>query len=166
MAKHSQSLSQPVLAKLVQTVVIPHLSYCAPIWGALCKNQRQRLQKVMNRAARMVTKTPRSAHITPVLERLGWKLIEDMIKHKNAMLVYHVMFSPYAPACLRSMFKPREEVSERRTRAKKNALDLPRVRTELARRSLQYRAAALWNSLPEQVTDAVTKVSFKSRLPV
>ena len=39
------------LAKLVQTLVIPHLSYCAPIWGALCKKQCKRLQKVMNRAA-------------------------------------------------------------------------------------------------------------------
>ena len=88
-----------------------------------------------------------------------------MIRHKDAMLVYHAMFSPCAPVCLRSLLKPRAEVSERGTRAKKNTLDLPRVKTELPRRSLQYRAAAVWNALPEQVTGAVTKVSFKSQLP-
>ena len=88
-----------------------------------------------------------------------------MIRYKDAMLVYHAMFSPCAPVCLKSLFKPRAEVSERRTRAKKNVLVLPRVKTELNRRSLQYRAAAVWNVLPEQVTDAVTKVSFESWLP-
>ena len=100
-----------------------------------------------------------------MLDRLGWRSIEDMIRHKDAMLVYHAMFSPCALVCLRSLLKSRAEVSERGTRAKKNALDLPRVKTELARRSLQYRAAAVMNALPEQVTDAVTKVSFKSQLP-
>lgn len=163
--KHSHSLSQPVLSNLIQTLVLPHLFYCAPIWGALCINQRQRLQKVVNRAARMVTKTPRSAHITPVLEQLGWRSIEATIKHRDAMLAYHAVCSSHAPACLRSLFKPRAEVSERRTRAKDNALALPRVRTELARRSLQYRAAAVWNSLPGDAIDALSKVSFNSRLP-
>lgn len=164
LAKHSNSLSQPVLVKLMQTLVFPHLSYCAPIWGALCANQRQRLQKVLNRAARIVTKTPRSAHITPVLKSLGWRSIENTIKHKDAMLVHHAMFSPYAPVCLKSLFMPRAEVSARRTRAKRNALNLPLVRTELARRSLQYRAANLWNCLPEHVTDVVRKASFQSLL--
>ena len=71
LAKHGTSLSQAVLAKLVQALVIPHLTYCAPIWGGLCTNQRQRLQNILNRAARIVTTIPRGAHITPILRQLG-----------------------------------------------------------------------------------------------
>ena len=165
LTKHGSSLSQHVLAKMVQTLVIPHLTYCAPIWGGLCANQRQRLQKVLNRAARMTTKTARRAHITPVLHQLGWRSIEEVVKHRDAMLVHHALYSPCAPPCLRSLFIRRVDVCQRRTRAQQTALELPQVRTELAKRSLQYRAASLWNSLPHEVTNAVSRKLFRSKLP-
>lgn len=100
LAKHSKSLSATVMGKLMQALVIPHLTYCAPIWGGLCANQRQRLQKTLNRAARVVTKTPRSARMTPVLKQLGWPKIEDAVRHKDAMLVHHAINSSLAPPLL------------------------------------------------------------------
>ena len=150
---------------MVQVLVFPHLTYCAPIWGGLCANQRQRLQKTLNRAARMVTKTPRRAHITPILRQLGWRSIEDTVQQRDAMLVHHILHSPLAPMDLRSQFVRRADVSQRRTRTKRNALELPPVKTELAKRSLLYRASNVWNRLPDEVTEDVTKELFKSKLP-
>ena len=163
--KHSASLSQDVLVKLVETLVVPHLIYCASIWGGLCKNQRQRLQKVLNRAARMATKTARRTHITPVLRQLGWRTIEETVKHRDCLLVHHALYSPNAPPSLRVLFRRRAEVSQRQTRAQQSSLELPPVRTELAKRSLQYRAAATWNGLPTDVAVTVPKECFKSKLP-
>ena len=165
LSKHGASLSQSVLAKLVQTLVIPHATYCAPVWGGLSVTQCQRLQKTLNRAARVVTKTPRRAHITPVLQQLGWRSVETSIKQRDAMLVNHILHSPLAPVDLRSQFVRRADVSQRRTRAKQNALELPAVKTELARRSLLFRASHLWNRLPDEVTELVSKSLFKSKLP-
>ena len=165
LSKHGASLSQSVLAKLIQTLLIPHLMYCAPIWGGMCANQRERLQKTLNRAARLVTKTSRRAHITPVLRQLGWRSIEAIIQQRDAMLVHHLLHSPLAPTDLSSQFVLRADVSQRQTRAKRNALELPLVNTEFARRSLVFRAADLWNRLPDEVTDVVPKSLFKSKLP-
>ena len=64
-----------------------------------------------------------------------------------------------------SQFVRRADVSQRRTRAKQNALELPAVKTELARRSLLFRASHLWNRLPDEVTELVSKSLFKSKLP-
>ena len=81
------------------------------------------------------------------------------------MLVHHFMHSPLAPTELSSQLVRRADVSQRRTRAKRNALELPPVKTELARRSFLFRAASLWNRLPDEVTDIVPKAIFKSKLP-
>ena len=113
----------------------------------------------------MITKTPRRAHITPILGQLGWRSIEANIKQRDAMLVHHILHSPLAPVELRSQFVRRAEVSQRRTRAKRNSLELPAVKTELAKRSLLFRASHLWNRLPDEVTELVTKSLFKSKLP-
>ena len=122
-------------------------------------------KNVVPLAARMVTKTPRREHITPILKQLDWRSIEDTIKYRDVTLAHHAIHSPHAPVSVVSLFRSRSEVTERRTRAKRGALELPPVRTTFARRSLRYRAAAEWNRLPECVTSTAKRTIFKSKIP-
>jgi len=48
----------------------------------LSATQTNRLQLVLNSAARAVTKTPKFHHITPILKSLHWLKIIDRIKYK------------------------------------------------------------------------------------
>ena len=101
----------------------------------------------------------------PILRQLGWRSIENTVKQRDAMLVHHILFSPLAPSDLRSYFVRRTAVSQRQTRAKRDALELPPAKTELARRSVLFRAAGVWNELPAETTEIVWKGLFKSKLP-
>jgi len=132
------------------------------ISSATCLSSLEQPNNSQNTKA---AKTPRSARMTPVLKQLGWPKIEDAVRHKDAMLVHHAINSSLAPPLLTSLFKPRAEVSQRETRTKHNALELPPFKLGLARRSLEYRAAVVWNALPTQVTDTVGRKAFKSKLP-
>ena len=53
----------------------------------LSQYQVNRLQKIQNHAARLVTKTPGNMHITPVLKHLHWLPIRQRIEYK---LLLHV----------------------------------------------------------------------------
>ena len=47
-------LSTEVLAKMYRGLVEPHFSYCCSVWGNCSKRRIDSLQKVQNRAARLI----------------------------------------------------------------------------------------------------------------
>ena len=50
---------------------------------------RRILQNIQNSLARAVTRTPKSSHVTPVLESLHWLKINERIKYKLLSLTSH-----------------------------------------------------------------------------
>ena len=80
-------------------------------------------------------------------------------------MAHRLLNSDEAPASLRELLQYREHVSVRETRGSvAGLLQLPRVRTELARRSFAFRAAAKWTEMPCDVRDAGTVREFRTRL--
>ena len=61
-----------VCHSLVIALVISSLDYCNALLLDLPEYQLTRLQKIHNRAARLVVLTSASSHTTPVLEQLHW----------------------------------------------------------------------------------------------
>ena len=53
--------------------------------------QINRLQKIQNHAARLVTKTPGNMHIIPVLKHLHWLPIRQRIEYKPLLHVYRTL---------------------------------------------------------------------------
>ena len=106
------------------------------------------MQKAINFAARVVTGIGRREHVTPALEELGWLKVDDLIADCDIAAIRRILCSPHAPELLRSKILCRSEVSARQSRATQDGqLHLPRVRTELARRSFLFRATKTWNDL-------------------
>ena len=66
---------------------------------------------------------------------------------------------------LSSLFIKRSDVSQRETRATVSGeLQLERCRLSVTQRGFSYRAAALWNGLPDSVTSAPNRGKFLSAL--
>ncbi len=79
-------LSQESIKTLVHAFVTSHLDYCNSLLSVgIPQCQFQRLQRVLNAAARMICFTPRSAHITPVLMYLNWLPIKFRVDFKVAL---------------------------------------------------------------------------------
>jgi hypothetical protein len=73
--------------------VCSRLDYCNAILYGTSKSNIQKLQRVQNSLARIVTGIRSSDHITPVLARLHWLKIADRINYKVALLTFKVVTS-------------------------------------------------------------------------
>ncbi len=76
---------------LVQGLVTSRLDYCNALLYGLPPNQLKRLQHVQNTAARIVTRTRRRDHITPVLISLHWIPVKYRIEYKIILYVFKAL---------------------------------------------------------------------------
>ena len=136
---------------LVESLVFPHIRYCITVWGNCTAAQRQRVQKAISFGVRIVTGLGRHEHVTPSLRELGWPNIEEIISERDIAAVRHLTTAASASESLRRRVVKRSDVSSRNTRASEGGqLELPRVRTEFARRSFLCRAVNAWNALASE----------------
>ena len=100
-------LSPEILKILVQNHVFPHLLYCSSVWGGATHNRLDRLQKVVNFAARLVSGLRRCDHVSPTLAALGWPRVEQVVARRDAVNVHRALHVSAAPEALRDMMRPR-----------------------------------------------------------
>ena len=81
-----QYLTTNAVKTLVQSVVISRLDYCNSTYIGLPTTTTHKLQLSHNAAARIINKTRRHEHITPILQELHWLPITKRVQFK--VLVY------------------------------------------------------------------------------
>ena len=64
-------LPQDTLSKMYKGIVEPHFRYCCSVWGCCGKTQLDNLQKLQNRAARVVTNSSFRSSTADLIKRLG-----------------------------------------------------------------------------------------------
>jgi len=126
----------------------------------------QRLQAVQNAAARLVSGTRRSEHITPVLRQLHWLPVRQRIEFKMSVLVYKALngLSPQylADDCQLPLITT---TGLQRLRSSNVATcDVPRTRTTRGDRSFTAAGPHLWNNLPLHLRDFELSLSEFRRL--
>jgi len=84
---------------LVQAFIASRLDYCNALFYGITEELIRRLQSVQNAAARLVTGTRRSDHISPVLRQLHWLPVRQLVVFKVATLVYQSLYG-HAPGYL------------------------------------------------------------------
>ena len=71
---------------LIRALVVSEVDYCNSILTGLTGNQLDRLQSVLNAAARMVFSARKYDHITPLLRELLWRKVAERINFKLCVL--------------------------------------------------------------------------------
>ena len=87
-------LSQSAAEQLVHAFITSKLDYCNALLCGLPSLLTQKLQRIQNAAARIVTRTSRSAHITPVLFALHWLPACQRIKCKVLVIAFKAGLPP------------------------------------------------------------------------
>jgi len=155
-------VSKPDLERLIHAFVSSRLDYCNGLLTGLSKRAIRQLQYIQNAAARVLTRTRKYDHISPVLRSLHWLPVAQRIDFKTALLVYKSLHG-LAPKYISDMLEPYEPTRTLRTSGM-GLLLVPRVRTKQGEAAFQVYAPKIWNSLPEDVRQASTLTMFKSRL--
>ena len=164
LSKSARGLPREVKKLIVEMLIFPHIRYCLSVWSGCGVVQRHRVQKIVNHCAQVVMGVRRSAHVTPLLEELEWPQIDRLVEESDCGNVHYLINNTHAPKCLSARFEHRSDVSIRKTRATESKqLELPRVRTEHARKFFNYRACALWNTLPADVRGSRTSSMCRKR---
>ena len=84
---------------LVQALVISRIDYCNAILYGLPAVHVNRLQRVQNATARLLTNTQRYSHITPIMINLHWLPVKFRIIFKVNLMTFKALHG-LAPAYL------------------------------------------------------------------
>ena len=125
--------------------------------------QINRLQRIQNSAAWILTKTKKFDHISPILRSLHWLQISDRIDYKILTLTYKCLHDQ-APRYIKELIQPYTPARSLRS-ADQHLLCVPKTRLRsYGDRSFQKSAPTLWNSLPLTIRFANSLDCFKSLL--
>ena len=123
---------------LYQTLVLPYLDYCSEVWGCMGKSQCDRLQKLQNRAGRIITFSDYNKRSADILQDLGWDSLKQRCSKQLAISVFKSLHNLY-PKGLKNMFKPTSRVHSHKVWGSSNNVFVPRPLTEAAKRVFSYR---------------------------
>ena len=75
---------KPYYAVLYQGLVEPHFRFCCSVWGTCGVTTRCTLEKLQNRAIRIITDSPFDAPAKPLLRQLRLPSIAELIRQESA----------------------------------------------------------------------------------
>ena len=146
----------------INALVTSHLNYCNSLLHNIPLPQTAQLQSVQNNAARLITRTSKHDHITPVLKELQWLPVENRIAF-NMLVITFKCINGLAPSYLAELVQPRK----RDGRLRQNyAPTLHQGITKKCIGDSAFGAAAprLWNELPVNIRTSGTLSMFRKCL--
>ena len=162
--KHAKKfLPASSLISLYLSIVQPHFRYCCSIWGCWGSSTHLQLQKLQNRAARILTNSAFDIPISPLIRSLGWMTIAVLISFKSKQLAFKSL-NNQAPQYICNLFQRNSECSSRGLRNTATDLRFPMNTSLIGQKRSSYRGAKLWNNLAFEVKQATSLLVFKKRL--
>ena len=160
--KRTRSLFPRRTLQLVyNSLVQPYFDYCNSVWGNCCKTLATKLQKLQNRAARVLTFSGYDISADNLFKDLGWKNLECQHQIGVAVMVYNSL-NGLAPDDLSSRLVDRSSITNYQLRNTEASLAIPLPRTNFMKNSFCYRGAVIWNSLPIGLRQGKTLGEFRS----
>jgi hypothetical protein len=145
-------VDRKTLSSINNALIHPHFDYSSEVWVALGVGLSSRLQKLQNRAARIIMNL---RYNTPGIEAInalaiGWEPLETGRAKSKVKQMYKVL-NDLAPSSLTALFVRKRNITEYDLRGSSTSLQLPLPKTENLKKSFCYDGAKLWNSLPAYI---------------
>ena len=157
-------LSEDTTKTLVCAFVLSRLDYCNALLSGSPSHLINRLQKVQNHAARLIFRSSKYDHITPLLCSLHWLPVQQRISYKIACLCFKSIESscPEYLTDLLHLYTPSRTL---RSSSDARLFRIPTFRTKtFGQRSFAFQAPTVWNQLPHSLRYLPSLPTFKRHL--
>ena len=151
---------------VVNSIVLSRIDYCNGLLVGITQRQIDRLQMILNSAARLIYGGTRRSHVTPLLrDNLHWLRFRQRITYKLCLMVYKAL-NDRSPQYLSNLILPAASASSsRRLRSADNfTLRAATCKKKFGERGFSVAAPAAWNSLSENTRRSTSVEIFKSNL--
>ena len=139
---------------------MPQLDYADIVWDADKKKHADRLQKLQNRAGRIILKINPYLHTSnhQIHNILGWDSLASRRTKHLCVMVYKSL-NGIAPSYLQTMFQFKS--TDYSLRSEGNLLT-PKPNLDYCKRMFAYRGALIYNGLSNNTKAAISLNSFKT----
>ena len=79
---------QSTLPNIYNSLVQSHFDFCSPVWGNCGKTLFNKLQKLQNRAARVITSSNYDEDADSLFYKLSWKDLKSQRQIQNVLMVF------------------------------------------------------------------------------
>ena len=160
-SRAAKFIPQSACITLYNTLILPYIDYCSTVWSAsLRKKDLVRLQKIQNRAMRIILKCPARTHITDMLDTLKWMSIKQRFHYNYCILIWKIL-NGKTPEYLSNQFTLASQSHNYNTRFASTGSIIHQSTTP---KSLGFVAPTIWNAIPQHVRDAGSLYSFKKNI--
>ncbi len=158
-------VSKAELEMVIHAFISSRLDYCNSHFTCFNKKELDRLQAVQNSAARLLTRTNKRAHITPILASLHWLPVHFRIHFKILVLTFRAL-QGQAPSYLSDFIQLYIPTRSLRS-SDQHLLAIPRTHFKTrGDRSFPSVAPRLWNALPHSLRCLTCVDTFKKHLKI
>lgn len=161
-----RSLPRHALLTLIRALVVSKVDYCNSVLNGLPGRQLDRLQSILNAAARIIFSARKYDHITPLLYELHWLKVKERIHFKLCVLTHRCLHGT-APDYLAEVLHRTTDIDARRRlrSADSSLLLVPTTRrSTLGDRAFSVAGPRAWNGLPRELRETESLTVFRRKL--
>ena len=151
------------LISIYNAIVRPYFDYCSEVWDVFGETQSKRLQKLQNRAARIISNFSNDIDHSIALNVLGWEPLDRIRKKAKARMMYKTL-NKIGPESLTNLFTYKNDITNYQLRNISSGLCLPQPRTNNMKKSFMYDGAKLWNSIPNEIRERKSLSCFQKKI--
>ena len=146
------------------SLVLSRLDDCNSLLSGIPQQLIDKLRKVQNCSARLIFKTSKWTHVSPLLAKLHWLPIAQRIDYKISSMCYDVV-SDTAPLYLFDLLCLYVPSCSLRFSADTRIFRIPtRKKKFQGQHAFSHLSPVTWNKLPYPVRHAQTQSQFKIQL--
>ncbi|XP_072050376.1 uncharacterized protein [Amphiura filiformis] len=156
-------LTQDACKLAVQSLIFSRIDYGNALLYGANEGDLTRLQRLQNRAARLIMLVGRDHPSAPLLRLLHWLPVRERIKFKLLVYVFKCIHSQ-SPSYLQELISVKTSAYATRSSKDKTLLSQPKTKTRTGDHSFESCAPRLWNTLPRDIRETGTLQLFKANL--
>lgn len=158
----NHNVSNYTTSMIYKSIVAPHIDYCSSLMINYSQQKLDILQKLQNRAMRIILGVNKYTPIKDMLNALNWLSIRQRMIFNTCILIFK-MVNGFAPQYLCDRVKMNADRSNYKTR-NGSMISVTNTRTKSAEKSIIYDGFNWYNNLPDEICDQVTISGFKQLL--